>query len=142
MSYCLSVMLLIFNPRKDDNALIAHIIRSDYVLPLFPLWDPNGLLIKEAIESKDMLDTLVQMKSQGLFNPRKWGMTDQQDGKMTEIQEKLKMLILRRLYPGLRKTDDFTLKKFITRYSPIEDQANTKISNNMAPYLTAIEEWK
>ena len=30
---------------RDDNALIAKIIRDDFVIPVFPAWDPNGVFL-------------------------------------------------------------------------------------------------
>ena len=86
----------------EDNALIAHIIRGDYNLPVFPVWDPEGLIIKEAVEKTGFLDLLVDYTKRGLFSPRRYGVDFTESEKLQDFQALLKIMILRRIYPGLR----------------------------------------
>ena len=69
----------------------------------------------------------------GLFNPRQWGNGPKgygEDGNTSkEIQRKIKRLILRRVYPGLRKAEDLDLDLLIHRFSSV---TNKRTDNNAA----------
>ena len=87
---------------KEDNALIYHILRPDFELPLHPLWDPDGLLTDAALSQAGITPIKQQMAAaRGLFSPRNWSgkpPANQPGG----IHSIIKVMILKRLYPGLR----------------------------------------
>jgi hypothetical protein len=104
---------------KEDNSLIAHIIREDYVLPIFPAWDPEGLIVGSEQLKPELLKLQYVNASKGIFSPRKWGV----DAKaaMEDIQKKIKIMLLKRLYPGLRDQSDVDIfRSLIVRQSPLE----------------------
>lgn len=120
---------------KDDNALIAHIVRDDFILPIWPLWDPEGLVLRQATTSRTIFEMHLARADMGLFNPRKWGvqslnLTDEQ----LRFQRKLKGLILRRLYPGLQDQSDDELLKFMMKLSPLNPLK--QVVNEVAPLAT------
>ena len=106
---------------RDDNALIAKIIRDDFVIPVFPAWDPNGVFLGS-------IDPFIRLSQKGmnlgLFNPRQWGNGEESYDEGNQFTNKkiqqIKRLILRRVYPGLRKAKDaeidFLMKRFSSRH--------------------------
>jgi len=119
---------------KEDNSLIAHIIREDYVLPIFPAWDPEGLIVGSETLKPELLKMQYLNASKGIFSPRQWGVDAQ--AAMDTIQKKIKIMLLKRLYPGLRdQKDDDIFRSLIVRQSPLELDDNGKgmgISNDPA----------
>jgi hypothetical protein len=104
---------------QEDIALIAQIVRADYVLPMFPVWDPDGIIIADAVKASGYLQTLGAMYKQGLFNPRKWGLTADDIQTQSEIQRTIKTMILKRLFPGLRaeEANSHAIDQFIAKES-------------------------
>lgn len=123
-----------------DNALILEIVRSDTMLPLFPVWDPQGILIGQALKSEDPLNTLSvlrSMKAEGLFNVRKYGVQTEADLKIKSLMTKIKILILKRLYPGLKEADDKTVDQFINRISMVTGELTTNKFRDMYDFSRA-----
>jgi len=97
----------------DDNSLIAKIVRDDFLLPLLPAWDPSGVIVQNLDAFKELMSKGYR---RGIFNPRQWGMMESVD---KEEQRKIKRLILRRLYPGLRESDDNEVNAVIKKMSAV-----------------------
>jgi hypothetical protein len=100
---------------QEDNALIARICADDFVLPMLPAWDPSGIIVGQIDAFRELMRRGYQ---RGLFSPRQWGSDLTQSDEMKE-QRKVKTLILRRLYPGLRDAPKQTLDQIIDKMSMI-----------------------
>jgi hypothetical protein len=120
---------------KDDNSLIYHIIRPDFVLPIFPAWDPEGLIVGNQQLRSEILALQYENAKSGLFSPRNWGV--QEPGRaMNVIQRTIKRMLLKRLYPGLRDATDATLDRLMSRPSPlIQDRY---IGNNAPAFFETL----
>ena len=124
---------------RDDNALIAKIIRDDFVIPVFPAWDPNGVFLSGMEPFNRLTRKGIKM---GLFNPRQWGNGPENysngDGSTSAtLQRKIKRLILRRVYPGLRKADDDTIDILMTRFSSVTRKPTDNSASGLYEYLKA-----
>ena len=118
---------------EDDLALIAYIIRDDVELPIYPIWDEKGLILDQVNNNlptgvtaygatrsfAEFMGLQSRATKRGLFNPRKWGVGDDQDAKLI-YQREVKKMILRRLFPGLREQTDEFLTSFIRNFSPVK----------------------
>lgn len=107
---------------QEDHELIMHICRPDFELPIFPIWDPQGLTLTGDGDLKgafqEYLNTgLKNAMATGFLSPRKWDATN---AKASDLQLKLKVMILRRLYPGLRQKDNDEIGQFLKTLSPID----------------------
>jgi hypothetical protein len=120
---------------KDDNSLIYHIIRPDFVLPIFPAWDPEGLIIGDQQLRSQLLELQYENAQAGLFSPRNWGI-QHPNRAMQNIQLTIKRMLLRRLYPGLRNAADGTLNTLMQRRSPLVEGEN--IGNNVPEFFQQI----
>jgi len=120
---------------KDDNSLIYHIIRPDFQLPIFPAWDPEGLIIGDQQLKSELLALQYANAKAGLFSPRNWGIKDA-SRQMEAVQKKIKMMLLRRLYPGLKNKSDDYLMVLMKRPSPFE--ASQFIGNNAPAFFEHI----
>lgn len=92
---------------RKDHLLIMNICAEDYILPLFPIWDPEGIMIAEAEKMSGLkVSELRERVKRGILNPLRWGKDDriQLAYEMKKFQTVLKKAILKRLYPGLRTT--------------------------------------
>jgi hypothetical protein len=121
----------------EDHELIMKIIRPDFELPIFPVWDPKGLVLTGEADLRTAfqayLDSGIESAvDRGFFSPRQWGVDTQQEA--SALQEKLKFMILRRLYPGLRDKKDYELKQFMRQISPAavntQEVAEYSLNNN------------
>ena len=109
----------------EDHLLIMEICKDQYVLPAYPLWDPQGLII-QGLNGLDR-DTFYQMTViRGIFNPITFGtMGAPGDDAFKEAQRKVKAMILKRLYPGLKdkSVNDIIANIIEKRNSPIQTGA-------------------
>jgi hypothetical protein len=94
---------------REDHALVMYLVREDTVIPVNPIWDPEGLLIKDAqmLAAKNM----NSYKGLGLFNPTKYGSSG--PSPEFETQMYVKALLLKRLYPGLKESSVEDVKRFM-----------------------------
>ncbi len=125
---------------QEDHILVMNLIRDDTRLPLFPAWDPDGVLIKKSED--DFFENYSKFVARGLFNPAQHavGAHDRKEG--IALQRRLKRMILRRLYPGLRKKSDEELNALMQKLSAVVsnkqgkaqpmDQNAIKLTNDMA----------
>lgn len=109
---------------KEDNALMLKILQQDFKLPIWPVWDPEGLLIKSVLNSSDFLSSVTEYYKRGLFNPRKYGVdiSKAEDKWQTDI----KKMLLRRCYRGVRDWTDTELDTF---YNFIKQKSSGITSN-------------
>jgi hypothetical protein len=100
---------------KEDNALIYHILRPDFKLPLNPVWDPDGLIIKAAAGNYGIKTIDQQLAAaRGLFSPRNWaGIPKRASDQYDDLHTDIKVMILKRLYPGLRYKKADWIKQFV-----------------------------
>ena len=119
---------------KEDNALIAHILRDDVQLPVSPLWDAVGVLQSAATASKINLAELIsgnaKRSTRGMFNPK--GLfgrpTDEKmTAEMRNLQRQIKHKIVQRLYPGMEKyaVDSAVMHQFYNQSSPFNTVTKT-----------------
>lgn len=85
-----------------DNALIYKICSKGYELPLYPVWDHDGALLGNTEITRDLAKMQADAIKRGIFNPRRYAAGSDENLPMQTLQKKLKLLILRRVYPGLR----------------------------------------
>ncbi len=108
-----------------DNALIFRIIHKDFTLPFYPLWDPQGTILKDIygkMAAEKIREALTKEGiKKGLFNPRTWA---KHENAMAEAQSKVKGLILKRLYPGLRKMDANDAEEILGRLGAATNHVN------------------
>lgn len=122
---------------RDDHLLIMQMMNDDYILPVFPLWDSQGLLSSQMIKEPEIKKLAAQNVRRGLFNPVRFG-TAADAGGNEVLQRSVKRMILRTLYAGLRDKDDEYVNNFIARMNPI---TRTKPDDNalMTPdYMRSI----
>jgi hypothetical protein len=122
---------------QDDNALIAHIMRADFELPLFPVWDPEGIIIKDAAKAGNYFQMLEGYVKRGLFNPRRWGVNEADvpaDRDRAVFQKMMKAALLKRLYPGLR---DWTMEELTSHFLDYKDSpvTNDAVGNNVQDFF-------
>lgn len=114
---------------KEDHELIMHICRPDFELPIFPVWDPQGLTLTGEGDLKTAFQNYISYglknaTQTGFFSPRKWN-ADAGAQQASELQQKLKIMILRRLYPGLRDKDNEEISRFLKTISPATEEEGT-----------------
>jgi hypothetical protein len=110
LALCIALRTLLMQGEikgPDDHALVLRICHPDFLLPITPLWDPSGMVIKKLAESKDTFDALVKLWSnkdieKGYFSPRNFGHSLGDDA-VLKIQHEIKKAIVNRLYPGVKK---------------------------------------
>lgn len=98
---------------REDHALVAKIVRDDFLLPFMPAWDPTGVILGKLDSFKEVMGKGYR---RGIFNPRQWGMEASVN---MEDQRRAKRLILRRLYPGLMESSDEEINAIIKNMSPV-----------------------
>lgn len=92
---------------KEDHAMILEMVREDYALPVFPAWDPEGQILGHTLATSSTVDSLLGMQALGLFNPRRHGVdSSRMSTAAKNFNRRLKVMILKRLYPGLRDKND------------------------------------
>jgi hypothetical protein len=96
---------------KTDLQLIATVIRDDFELPLHALWDPDGMIMRQAVDAKTPAEAYVEANKRAIFNPFKFAVQD--GGNAKELQRKVKRMILRRLFANLKDAGDNELNKWI-----------------------------
>jgi hypothetical protein len=101
---------------KEDNALIAKICRDDFQLPELPAWDPTGIIVGKLPQFADIMRRGYK---RGIFNPRQWGLGDTVSEELKNDQRRMKYLILKRLYPGLRDAGEPELKRIVEKISAV-----------------------
>lgn len=103
---------------REDHDFIVELMREDRHLPLWPVWDPKGIIMMEAAEAsgQDFLNSVQLYWKRGLFNPRTWKVDKTQ---VKGFEQKVKAVILRRLYRGAKRyTDEQLMELFQTKRSP------------------------
>ena len=125
----------------EDHNLIMQIMKDDYVLPSYPLWDPTGSIISK-LSGVDKEKFYKLQKSRAIFNPVRFGLrTTAFPGSADQLtaQRKVKAMILKRLYPGLtnRTTDEIITAIFTENKSPITGE---KINNDYVGFTQTIME--
>ncbi len=93
---------------KQDNELILRILQPDFQLPVTPLWDASGKILAGIVDQQGRSAALQA----GIFSPRHYGWDDPIGA--SKVQLALKVMIVRRLYPGLREKSDDAVKLFIS----------------------------
>lgn len=101
---------------KDDHALIVSIMKPDYLLPTTPIWDNEGKLLGSApiLELLKNITVGELIKAQNavtepvrqLYNPKTYSYDTEIDGlpgSVKDLNILLKIAILKRLYPGIKK---------------------------------------
>lgn len=99
----------------EDNRLIMAILREDFELPIFPIWDPQGILLSDAVTTgghsfDPVVEKLFRANKRGIFNPKRYS-AESDDGKV--LHKQLKIMILKRLYPAFRKYNKIEIENFI-----------------------------
>jgi hypothetical protein len=118
---------------QEDLYFIAKILRADYWLPTSPAWDPQGALIKGIDfeqHQEGMLRGIFSMRQWGLLgnkNPERgsWMPQEDTDDIDTEAKKQMKMkfVIVRRLFPGLRDADNYKIRQIINKISAVTGSA-------------------
>jgi hypothetical protein len=125
---------------RDDNALIAKIIRPDFQLPVFPAWDPNGALLSKFPEFAALT---AQGRVFGIFNPRQWSIYAPSKGTGSadpKLQMKIKRMILRWVYPGLKDASDKEMESLLARISGAKVNPDNNGTSESALSLLATKE--
>jgi len=121
---------------REDLETLKFLLRKDVMLPLTPLWDLNGFIIKSIEGTKDWKAFQLAKTQKGYFNPFKWT-ADSLDNTVPQALQKVQLLaktvILKRLLPGLRNIPDTDegndeLKKKVLR---LMNAANKLGSNDL-----------
>lgn len=107
-----------------DHELIMHICRPDFELPIFPVWDPKGLTLTGNGDLKKSFQDYISYGLKdavqtGFLSPRMWNADPAKQA--SALQIKLKIMILRRLYPGLTDKDNDELEQFLYTLSPVSE---------------------
>lgn len=110
---------------RKDNQLIAKICRDDYILPTYPAWDPQGVIMGDIAKTTEWQQLYREGVRRGLFNPREWANNAALASKNKDLQRKIKAVILRRCYAGLRTKSDDDLKFVFEKMSDMEDKVGT-----------------
>jgi hypothetical protein len=112
---------------KEDLAVIRHIIRDDYMLPLFPLWDPEGIMIQSSPLGSQIArifkDHSARM-GRGLFSPRNWGVNNVEEDEFLALNRSIKVMILKRLFPGLRDQPIDVIRSILKKPDPMDKITN------------------
>jgi hypothetical protein len=114
---------------QEDLYFIAKILRADYWLPTSPAWDPQGALTG-AIDGKQLQEGIYR----GIFSMRQWGLLGNTNPERyspgvpdnsTEAKKQMKMkyVIVRRLFPGLRDADDYKILQIVNKISAVTGSA-------------------
>lgn len=128
---------------KEDNSLIMHMLRADYALPYYPAWDPEGIIMNNKTIKSLIIKRQYINAQKGIFSPRQWGVHPghELDAIDSVIQKEIKLMLLRRLYPGMRDLADDDMnsiyEQFSKRLSPLTPRLG--INNSVVPmvnYLT------
>lgn len=100
---------------RKDNELVLRILQPDFVLPFTPLWDADGQIVDTLATQAGRTKSLES----GLFSPRHWGWSILAGPAVVPgephnpMQLDAKVIIVRRLYPGMRKKTVEVVKAFI-----------------------------
>lgn len=87
---------------RDDHDLVLRICREDFALPLWPIWDPVGAFLNNTLPPESWFKIHTERVKKGIFNLTKWNPEHNWgNGELYKAQKKVKIAILRRLYPGL-----------------------------------------
>lgn len=107
----------------EDIQLVYRVICTDFVFPISPLWDYEGVVlgsISGNAQTQALLQNMKSAEGYGLFNPYKYTTNGTQDLAQMEI----KIALLQRLFPNLRNRPKSEVKTFINqlqaRYSDIQ----------------------
>ena len=128
---------------KEDHELIMHMMRADFMLPVYPLWDPEGLILGEDADIRRSLTDYMNQRhlpgvASGFFSPRTWGSKEQVEN---QLQTRLKLMILRRLYPGLRTTKDEEIMRLLKSVSPTDEQ-DYSLASNPVTFFNEMKNYK
>ena len=128
---------------KEDHELIMHICRPDFELPIFPVWDPKGLTLTGNGDLKGAFQDYISYGLQnavatGFFSPRLWGADPNKQA--SDLQKQLKIMILRRLYPGLRDKDTREISQFLETLSPATATGQVSVGNNAIDFYNRLSE--
>jgi len=110
----------------EDLSLLRAVLREDFRLPVFPVWDEVGILLDGKGADQDgiaaYLNNMQKWYSRGLFNPRKWNAVS--NDAFTEFQNNLKVRIVRHLFPALRDpavaSDPWIIRTIIQNASAVD----------------------
>jgi hypothetical protein len=101
---------------KADFMLIAHVVRPDFMIPVYPAWDPTGIFIRG---TKSYADLITRGMKRGLLNPLRYAdgpdNTDNLAPGSAQNQRELKRAIVRRLFDGLRMASNNEIDNAIQR---------------------------
>lgn len=109
---------------KEDHMTVGMLTRPEFMIPIYPAWDPTGFFISGTTQFNKLIASGTK---RGLFNPLRYadqleayqtiGVNGPGAGMQPLTQKELKRMIIRRLYPGLRKASDFEIDNSIARTS-------------------------
>lgn len=92
---------------REDFELLYYILGPDFMFPMFPLWDPNGALIKELTVSDEYKKWKANIKK-NIWNPvtRRYEADGAVQNPPADLNRKIKLIIAKRLLPALRNLSD------------------------------------
>jgi len=102
---------------KEDLETLSFLARQDVMLPLTPLWDLNGFIVDSIKGTKEWKAYQLKMTQKGYFNPFNWnpkGPANSVPDEMKAVQKLAKIVLFRRLLPGLRNADEKEADRIIT----------------------------
>ncbi len=89
---------------REDFELLYYILGPDFMFPMFPLWDPNGALIKELALSTEY-QKWIKKYTKNIWNPVTRRYQTDVDSNFKgdpELNNRIKLIIAKRLLPALR----------------------------------------
>jgi hypothetical protein len=133
----------------EYHQFILQLCAVDTFLPLFPLWDPNGVILTGSLSNLVVGDlsrkvqNQADVKQRGIFNPIRYGYaSDVRFDSTTKenIQKAVKRAIIRRLYPRMRDNADSVIDStFLSKKSFLTDSSGNfkDIDNTLSSMLPA-----
>jgi hypothetical protein len=100
----------------QDHALVMHLLQPDTVLPMYPTWDPQGIIVEQVkSEFEKMYGTYI---AQGLWDPKRWDHLEktERDKYTNTAQKKIKAFILKRLYQSIRTAPLSTAEELVEKF--------------------------
>jgi hypothetical protein len=102
---------------EEDLDTLMYLLRDDAVLPVGPIWDPTGAILKDEGVSEAFTAWISARNASqhGFLNPLLWD--GQWEDKDMPLQRVLKAVLLKRIFPAFRDMAIGDIKKWIVNFN-------------------------
>jgi hypothetical protein len=104
---------------EEDLETMMYLLRDDAVLPVGPIWDPTGAILKDESVSAAFTAwvTARNAKTHGFLNPLSWDGRYETGPLGGELQRVLKAVLLKRIFPAFRDMSIENIKTWIGNFN-------------------------